>query len=229
MSSLKAVKSAVQKPSEVELILTDSQKLSVAPIVALCNDAFQLTEKRQELSLLSGKANQVFAHEFVNHLITNELNYVEYMAFKKHVASCVAIARKNTIETVDKWLLPLIKSYIKNDLANGYELPKSDNKPAVNKAKKEALLASLSDSELNKAIDECAKTKDFKRGNQLQGESDRRANRAKTQAKRLEAKRISDEKTDIKKWITSLDSEGLVAMMYVKNNFDTIKQMSIES
>jgi hypothetical protein len=229
MTSLKAVKTETKKPSAVEIVLSDTQKLSIAPIVALCNEAFQLTEKRQELSLLSGKANQVFAHEFVNHVKNNELDYAGYMAFKKHIVLSVANARKNTTETVDKWLTPLIKAYVKDADLKGWMLPKAEGRSAKSMGALRTALASLTMQELERDIQASAKSGDFKKASQLAGEKKRRVKLAETEAKRNESKHVTTIKNDLRAFIGSLDSEGLAAMLYVKNHFATIKQMAIES
>lgn len=225
MTSLKAVKTATKKPSAVEVVLSDNQKLSVAPIVALCNDAFQLAEQRQELSLLSGKANGAFAHEFVSYVKSNDMNYATYMAFKKHIVLSVATAKKNTTETVDKWLMPIIKAYIKDADLKGWTLPKAENKSAVAMSELRQSLASLTMQELEQNIQASAKAGDFKKASQLTSEKKRRVKLAENQVKKAESKATTELKNDLKRFITGADCEVLALMVYAKNNLATIEKL----
>jgi hypothetical protein len=229
MTSLKAVKTAVQKPSEVELILTDKQKLSYAPMVALCAKAYGYELESEKLTQLQGKANLEFAMNFVNIIRDNELSYHEYQALKKHTIQSIASAKHIEYASVEKWFNPIIKGYIKNDLSDGYELPKAEGRSAKGMTAIRTALASLTMQELEQNIQASAKAGDFKKASQLAVEKKRRVSMAENQVKKAEAKRLAELKSDLRAFIGQLDSNGLVAMMYVKNHFDTIKQMAIES
>lgn len=229
MTSLRAVKSATKKPSAVELVLTDKQKLSYAPMVELCAKAYGYTLETEKLTQLQGKANRDFAMEFVDIVRDNELNYESYQALKKHTIQSLANAKGIEYASVEKWFNPIIKGYLKNDLADGYELPKAEGRSAIAMSETRKALASLSLIDLEKQIQASAKSGDFKKASQLASEKKRRVSMAENQVKKAEAKRLAELKSDLRAFIGLLDSDGLVAMMYVKNHFDTIKQMAIES
>jgi hypothetical protein len=223
--SLKASKQVAHSPSKVEVILTDSQKLTVAPIVSLFNTSYELGLKLEGLSLSKGEAEQQAAHGFVSYVKDNQLDYANYQAFKKHVIGSLSAAKKQSYETIEKWLNKIVKAYIADD-STGYQLPKAESKAAKGMSELRAALASLSDDELKAQIEASAKAEDFKKASQLSAEKIKRDTQKANAIKKAESKHTTEKKSEIKAWVTNMDLEGLAALLYVKNHFTEIKKLA---
>ena len=224
--SLKASKQVAHSPSKAEIVLTDNQKLAYAPMVALCAKAYGYELDSEKLTQLQGKANLEFASNFVNIVRDNDLNYPSYMALKKHTIQSIATAKHIEYASVEKWFNPIIKGYIKNDLADGYELPKSETKNAEAMTKLRSILSAIPNDKLQAEIESCAKAGDFKRASQLASEKVKRDRQTANAIKKTESKAITDLKNTLKKFITGADSEVLALMLYAKNNLSEIKKLA---
>lgn len=227
--SLKASKQVAHSPSKAEIVLTDNQKLSYAPMVALCAKAYGYELDSEKLTQLQGKANLEFASNFVNIVRDNELSYSSYQALKKHTIQSIANAKHIEYASVEKWFNPIIKGYIKNDLADGYELPKSESKNAESMGKLRAELSAIPSDKLQDNIVELRKATDsdsLKQAAQYAKELEKRRQQAENALRKTESKAITEKKTELKQWLTGLDLEGLAAMLYVKNHFNDIKKLA---
>jgi hypothetical protein len=228
-TSLKASKQVAHSPSKAETVLSDNQKLAYAPMVALCAKAYGYELDSEKLTQLQGKANLEFASNFVNIVRDNDLDYPSYMALKKHTIQSIATAKHIEYASVEKWFNPIIKGYIKNDLADGYELPKSETKNAEAMTKLRSILSAIPNDKLQDNIVELRKATDsdsLKQAAQYAKELEKRKQQAENALRKTESKAITEKKTEVKQWITSLDLEGLAAILYVKNHFSEIKKLA---
>jgi hypothetical protein len=225
-TSLKASKQVAHSPSKAETVLSDNQKLAYAPMVALCAKAYGYELDSEKLTQLQGKANFEFAQNFVNIVRDNDLDYPSYMALKKHTIQSIATAKHIQFDSVEKWFNPIIKGYIKNDLADGYELPKSETKNAEAMTKLRSVLSAIPSDKLQAEIESSAKAGDFKRASQLASEKVKREKQAQNAIKKSESKATTELKSALKRFVSGLDSEGLAAMLYVKNHFSEIKKLA---
>lgn len=223
--SLKATKQQAHSPSKVEVILTDSQKLTVAPIVSLFNTSYELGLKLEGLSLSKGEAEQQAAHSFVSYVKDTQLDYANYQAFKKHVIGSLSAAKKQSYETIEKWLNKIVKAYIADD-ATGYTLPKAESKAANGMSELRAALASIPSEQLQAEIENFAKAGDFKKAAQLSAEKQKREKQAANASKKADSKNVTELKNALKRFVGGLDSEGLAALLYVKNHFTEIKKLA---
>lgn len=222
--SLKATKIKAHSPSKVEIVFTDSQKLTVAPIVSLFSDSYELGLKVEGLSLSKGEKEQQAAHGFVNYVKDNKLDYQSFQAFKKHVINSLATAKKQAYDTIEQWLNRIVKAYLKDD-ATGFQLPKAQGS-AVKMSELRSALASIADNELQVQIEASAKAGDFKKASQLATEKQRREKLAENAVKKADSKSATELKNALKRFVGGLDSEGLAALLYVKNHFTEIKKLA---
>jgi len=225
-ASLKASKQVAHSPSKAEIVLSDKEKLTYAPMVALCAKAYGYELDSEKLTQLQGKANLEFAQNFVNIVRENELSYSSYQALKKHIIQSIATAKHIEYASVEKWFNPIIKGYIKNDLADGYELPKAESKNAEAMSKLRSVLSAIPSDKLQAEIEASAKAGDFKRASQLASEKQKREKQAQNAIKKTESKHITELKNALKKFITGADSEVLGLMLYAKNNLAEIKKLA---
>lgn len=226
-TSLKATKQQQHSPSKVEIVLSDKEKLSYAPMVALVAKAYGYELESENLTQLKGKANFEFAMNFVNIVRDNELSYASYMALKKHTIQSIATAKHIQFDSVEKWFNPIIKSYIKNDLSDGYELPKSESKNAEAMSKLRNALASIDTDKLNAEIEASAKAGDFKRASQLSSEKLKREKQEKNALVKSYKQNVSALKKQIKDKITKVDNElQLAALMWAVNNVNEVVKMA---
>jgi ribosomal protein L22 len=224
--SLKANKAQAHAPSKAETILTDSVKLSLAPIVSEATTAYQFGIDHEKLVMSKQEKEQAFAHSFVSYVKDNALSYSSYQAAKKHVQTSIAISKKQEPETVEKWLNKIVKSYIAIADLGGYTLPKSESKNAESMSKLRAELSSIDDNALQAQIEQLAKAGDFKKASQLATEKQKREKQAVTQAKKTESKASTELKGVLKRWIGSADTELLAALLWAKNHQAQIIKLS---
>ncbi len=224
--SLRAVKLATVSPSKAEIVLTDSVKLSLATVTGEATKAFELYAKQQDASVAYEKAENILTDEFYSYLVENKPNYDTYQAVKKHIINSISASKGRKYDTIEKWFNANIVKGVK---ALGYELPKAESKNAEAMSKLRAELASVSDNEIVAQIASLAKAGDkdsLKRATQLASEKLKRDKQAANAIKKNESKAITEKKTEVKQWITSLDLEGLAAILYVKNHFNEIKKLA---
>ena len=226
MASLKASKQVAHAPSKVEVLLSDSQKLSYAPMISLVSKAYGLELEHESLTQLKGKANFAFAESFVNLVRDNELSYDSYQALKKHTIQSIATAKHIQFDSVEKWFNPIVKGYIKNDLADGYELPKAESKSAQGMAKLRGELASIETDALQALIEQSAKAGDFKKASQLATEKTKREKAQAREVSKAESKNTTELKGALKRWIGGADSDLLAALLWVKNHQAQVIKLS---
>jgi hypothetical protein len=225
-TSLKATKKAVKSPSKGEVILSNSDILKLAPITLLFANSYQFGIDYEKLTLAKGESENKSAENFVNYVRDNKLSYQAMLAVKKHLIESIATAKKQAIKTIELWLNKIVKAYLTNADLKGFEMPKAESKSAESMAKKRGELAKIADNELQGLIESKAKAGDFKKAAQLSTEKARREKQATNAIKQSESKATTELKTMLKKWVGSLDSTQLAALVYAKNNFGEIAKMA---
>jgi hypothetical protein len=225
-TSLKATKKAIKTPSKGEVILSDSDIFKLAPITLLFANSYQFGLDHEKLTLAKGESENISAENFVNYVRDNKLNYQTMLAVKKHLIESIANAKKQAIKTIELWLNKIIKAYLTNADLKGFVMPKAESKSAESMAKSRGELAKIADSELPKLIEANAKAGDFKKAAQLSTEKARREKQAISAIKQSESKATTELKTMLKKWVGSLDSTQLAALVYAKNNFGEIAKLA---
>jgi hypothetical protein len=228
-TSLKATKKTATAPSKVESILSDSVKLALAPIVSDATSAYQFGMDYEKLVMTKQEKEQVFAHSFVSYVKSNALNYSNYHATKKHIQNSIALSKKQSPETVEKWINKIVKSYMAVAKLDGYELPKAESKNAVSMNKLRTELASIDNATLSKTIETLAKAGDkdsLKKATQLASEKAKREKQAINSAKQSESKATTELKNMLKKWITGANATELATLVYVKNNFNDVTKFA---
>jgi hypothetical protein len=228
-TSLKATKQQAHSPSKAEIVLTDSVKLSLATVTGEATKAFELYAKQQDASVAYETAENILTDELYSYLVETNPNYATYQAVKKHIINSISASKGRKYDTIEKWFNANIVKGVK---ALGYELPKAESKNAESMSKLRAELSSINTDELVLQIANLAKagaTGDkvaLQRATQLASEKLKRDKQAANAIKKTESKAITEKKTEVKQWITSLDLEGLAAILYVKNHFDEIKKLA---
>jgi BMFP domain-containing protein YqiC len=224
--SLKATTKAVKAPSKAVTVLSDATKLTLAPVALLFSNSYQFGIDHEKLVLAKGESETAAAHGFVNYVRDNKLNYQTMQAVKKHVVESIATAKKQAYDTIEKWFNKIVKAYLSNADLKGFVMPKAESKSAEGMAKARGELAKIADNELQGLIEGMAKAGDFKKAAQLSAEKKRRETVANNAVKKNESKATTELKTMLKKWVGSLDSTQLAALVYAKNNFGEIAKLA---
>jgi hypothetical protein len=226
-TSLKATKKATATPSKVETVLSDSVKLTLAPIVSEATIAYQFGIDHEKLVMTKQEKEQAFAHSFVSYVKDNALSYSSYQATKKHVQNSIATSKKQSAETVEKWLNKIVKSYMAIADLGGYTLPKSESKNAEAMSKLRAELSSIDSKALQAEIEASIKAENFKRATQLATEKQKREKQEKNAVVKAYKQNVSDLKKQIKDKITKVDNElQLAALMWAVNNVNEVVKMA---
>lgn len=225
-TSLKASKKAVKAPSKGEVLLSDSEIIKLAPVALLFSNSYQFGIDHEKLVLAKGESETAAAHGFVNYVKDNKLTYQAMLAVKKHLIESIATSKKQAFGTIQNWFNKIVKGYLTNADLKGFVMPKAESKNAESMAKKRGELAKIADSDLQGLIEANAKAGDFKKAAQLSTEKAKREKQATNAIKQSESKATTELKTMLKKWVGSLDSTQLAALVYAKNNFGEIAKLA---
>jgi hypothetical protein len=222
--SLKSNKAIAHSPSKVETILSDSVKLSLAPIVGEANTTFGLYERQAEATKAYRDNEAVLVDSFYSYLTEAKPDYATYQAVKKHLINSIASVKNRKYDTIEKWLNGYV---IKEVKTLGYELPKAESKNAESMAKLRSELSSIDNNELQAQIEASAKAGDFKKASQLATEKTRREKQAKNAIVKTYKQNVTELKKQIKDKITKFDNDlQLAAMLYAVNNIDEIIKLA---
>lgn len=225
-NSLKATKKSIKAPSKVLNVLSDNVKLALASIVSEGAIAYQFGIDHEALVLTKQTKEQDFAKGFVNYVKENGLKYDDYQAVKHHVQSSLALSKKQEVKTVEIWLNKIVKAYMAIADLKGWTLPSSESPSAKSMSALRSALASLSNSELQSQIEASAEAQDFKKAAQLSAEKIKREKQAENALIKNQSKEITERKKEIKDWITSLGTNELAVMLYVKNHFNEVTKFA---
>ena len=224
--SLKSNKALAHSPSKVETILSDSVKLTLAPIVGEANTTFGLYERQAEATKAYQDNEAVLVDSFYSYLTEAKPDYATYQAVKKHLINSIASVKNRKYDTIEKWLNSYV---IKEVKALGYELPKAESKNAESMAKLRQELSSIDDKALDSHIETLAKAGDkesLKRATQLATEKEKRKTQAQNAIKKTESKATSELKGALKRWVSGMSATELATLVYVKNNFNEVTKLS---
>jgi hypothetical protein len=228
-ASLKATTKAIKAPSKGEVLLADAVKLNLAPVALLFSNSYQFGIDHEKLTLAKGESENAAATGYVDYVRDNKLNYQTMLAVKKHIVQSIATAKKQAYDTIEKWFNKIVKSYLANADLKGFVMPKAESKNAEGMAKLRAELSSIDNATLAKTIETLAKAGDkdsLKKATQLANEKAKREKQAANAIKQSESKATTDLKNMLKKWVGSLDSTQLAALVYAKNNFAEIAKLA---
>ena len=221
--SLKAVKTAVKQPSKAEIVLLDSDKVTVAPLVEIANDYIG-----QGIKLQSTRID--FAEKFCALMSDTNASYETAKAYKNHIYETVAKARGVVLISVSKPLNKAISEQVDaQKVKGGYanlDWLNSTKTSAVSMSKARAELQALSDSDIKQKVQACAKAENFSEASKYSKELERRAKVKALEIKRNESKAVTSIKADIKKYVTSADMNQLVAFVYTMNNIDVVLKLA---
>jgi CRISPR/Cas system-associated protein endoribonuclease Cas2 len=112
MTSLKAVKTATTNPSNAEVVLLDSDKITIAPSLELASDYVGQGIKLQDTLTK-------FAKMFCGLMSDTEATSQKALAYKKHIYETVSNARGVEISSVTRPLNLAIKEQVKAQVALG--------------------------------------------------------------------------------------------------------------
>ena len=227
--SLKSNKAQAHSPSKVENILSDSVKLTLAPIVGEANTTFGLYERQAEATKAYQDNEAVLVDSFYSYLTEAKPDYPTYQAVKKHLINSIASVKNRKYDTIEKWLNSYV---IKEVKALGYELPKAESKNAESMSKLRSELASIDDTSLSVQIEQLAKAgasgdkESLKRATQLASEKQKREKQAQNAIKKTESKNTTELKNALKRWVTGSDLEQLATLVWVKNNYEQVAKLA---
>ena len=226
MTSLKATKKAIAKPSTVEIVLQDNQLLAFAPIVSMANDLFEFEKQHAKQGLLLSEKRQATAHAFCQLMSDTGADYAMAQAYKKHLFGTVAHAQSVTVKYVTDTLNKLISACLKEGAYEHTSWVKSAKSSANSMSKLRAELDALSDSDIKQKVQALAKAEDYAGASKFTKELERRAKAKASEAKRNESKAVTALKRDIKQCITDADSEMLMAFVYTMNNREAVLKLA---
>lgn len=225
-TTLTTVKKATTKPSNVVIILQDSDKLALAPVIDLANNLFTFEKAHAKQGLLLSEMRLNVAHSFCALMSDNEATYDQAQAYKKHLFETVASAQGVTLEHITKTLTKLISDCVKEGAYDYTAWTVSPKASAVSMTKAREALAIISDIKLASDIQANAKAGNYKAAADLAKEVERRAKVKATEVKRTEGKATTALKNDIKAFITAAEPEVLAAFIYTQNNIEQILKLA---
>ena len=228
-ASLKATKQQAHSPSKPEVVLTDKQRLSTAPLIEQGATAFQFGIDYANAKILKDKQEADFSGSVVNYIKSNALDYQSMIAVKKHIANAIALSKGNTEKYVYEWLNKIIKAYVETADLQGYTLPKAESKSAKSMSRARAELAGMTDSALKAEIDKAKGSSDYSVLTSVAKYAKELSKREQSKAKELE-KASKDNLKGLKKtitdWLKPMTADDVAVMLYVKHNFDAIKKQA---
>lgn len=213
--SLKANKAKAHAPSKAEVILSDSVKLSLAPVTGEASKAFELYAKQQDASVAYDTAHEALVNDLYGYLAKAAPDYANYQAIKKHLITSIASVKGRAEGTIENWLNKRIIPAVK---ALGYELPKAESSAAQGMASLRASLAAIADHELQGLIEQSAKAGDFKKASQLATEKQKREKAHAREVSKAESANTKALRDSLRDWVKGADHELLAAMLWAKNH-----------
>lgn len=155
-TSLKATKQATTKPSNVETVLQDSDKLAIAPVISLANELLIAEEVHEKASIMLSKMRTNMADAFCTLMSDMNATFSQAQAYKKHLYETVASAQKVTLIHATKTLSILITNCVKDGLYINTAWTKSPSPSAVSmtkaRAENDAVMSKLSTEKLSSQL-----------------------------------------------------------------------------
>jgi len=131
-------KKATTKPSKAVIILQDSDKLAIAPVISLANELFTAEEVHEKASIMLSKMRAKVADAFCTLMSDRDATYSQAQAYKKHLFESVATAQRVTLEHITKTLSLLIANSVKDGIYTNTAWTKSPKASAVSMTKARA-------------------------------------------------------------------------------------------
>lgn len=201
-----------------EVILSDVTKSSLNEIVTTSISAYDAGIKKAELVFSTAEA-------FAVSLGTNP-TYENWNAQFSYVEREIVARRKISVESAQNLLTEVRKTMT---TAFGLEKPKAKSRTAEANAKARAEFADMPVATLQAEKTQLAKNGDaqsLKRAVKIQAEIEKRAKAEATANAKAESKGITKLRKTLKDWIQGMDAENLATLVFVKENFESIKKQA---
>ena len=132
-------KKATKKPSDAIVILQDSDRLAIAPVISLANELFSAEKIHEKASISLSELRDDVADSFCSLMDITEATFHQAQAYKKHLYESVAKAQGVTLDYATKTLSKLISACVKDGNYEYTDWTKSPEPSAVsmNKARAE--------------------------------------------------------------------------------------------
>jgi len=225
-TTLKAVKQATTKPSEAIIILQDSDRLAIAPVISLANELFDAERAHEKASIMLSEMRSKMADAFCTLMSDMNATYAQAQAYKKHLYETVASAQKVTLIHATKTLSLLIAASVKDGIYTNTAWTKSHKPSAKSMGEKREVLASLSDANLNTEIQASARAGNYKVAADLSKELVKREVAKASEIKRTEGKATTALKNSVKAFITGVSPEVLAAFVFTQHNIDIVLKLA---
>jgi len=218
-SSLKATKAETTKPSKVVYILNDAIQSALHSKVTL-----QLIQV-EKLAMTRAELFNKIADDLGAILEPADSKGNPTPCTPEHWDTVFSFVEQDLINTRN--ILPsTAKTYIselyKLLKARDIEKPRKQTASAVSMAKAREAVASIPDAMLSKKVEQAAKAGDFKQAAKLASEVKRREKARASEAKKAEAKDVSELRNGLKKWVGDMNGESLAALVWVRNNWQDL-------
>lgn len=201
-----------------EVILSDVTKSSLNEIVTTSISAYDAGIKKAELVFSTAEA-------FAVSLGTNP-TYENWNAQFNYVEREIVARRKISVESAQNLLTEVRKTMA---TAFGLEKPRAKSRTAEANAKARAEFADMPVATLQAEKTQLAKNGDaqsLKRAVKIQAEIEKRAKLEASANAKAESKGITKLRKTLKDWIQGMDAENLATLVFVKENFESIKKQS---
>jgi hypothetical protein len=216
--TLSAVKRAIAKPSEAEVVLSDVTKSSLNEIVTSAINAYDAGIKKAELIYSTA--------ESLASALGTEPTYETWTAQFNYVEREIVARRKISVETAQNLLTEVRKTMLS---AFNLDKPRAKSRTAEANAKARAEFADAPVAKLQAEKIALAKNGDaqsLKRAVKIQAEIEKRAKLEASANAKAESKGITKLRKTLKDWIQGMDAEMLADLVWVRENPSEVKKLA---
>jgi len=216
--TLSAVKRAIAKPSEAEVVLSDVTKSSLNEIVTSAINAYDAGIKKAEAIYTTA--------ESLASALGTEPTYEDWTAQFNYVEREIVARRKISVESAQNLLTEVRKTMLS---AFNLDKPRAKSRTAEANAKARAEFADAPVAKLQAEKVALAKNGDaqsLKRAVKIQAEIEKREKADKLASAKAESKGITKLRKTLKDWVQGMNAESLATLVYVRENFEAIEKQS---
>jgi hypothetical protein len=216
--TLSAVKRAIAKPSEAEVVLSDVTKSSLNEIVTSAINAYDAGIKKAEAIYSTA--------ESLASALGTEPTYEDWTAQFNYVEREIVARRKISVETAQNLLTEVRKTMLS---AFHLDKPRAKSRTAEANAKARAEFADAPVAKLQAEKVALAKNGDaqsLKRAVKIQAEIEKREKADKLASAKAESKGITKLRKTLKDWVQGMNAENLATLVYVRENFEAIEKQA---
>lgn len=217
-TTLSAVKRAITKSSEVEVVLSDVTKSQLNEIVTSAISAYDAGIKKAEAVYMTAEKLAVS--------LGTAPTYENWNAQFNYAEREIVARRKISVESAQNLLTEVRKTMA---TAFGLEKPKAKSRTAEANAKARAEFADVPVAKLQAEKAQLAKNGDaqsLKRAVKIQAEIEKRAKADALASAKAESKGITQLRKSLKEWIQGMDAEMLADLVWVRENPNEIKKLA---